>query len=105
MSSRLEPREVTAVELQKDYARVIRDAEYGHPTTVTRHGKPVAKVVPPGDSDLDPERVDRALRHVVALLDYDLHKELEDDEGDGEGGYGEHVTAFIAAYQGAGERS
>jgi prevent-host-death family protein len=41
------PREVTATELQKDYARVIRDAEYGHPTTVTRSGKPVAKVVPP----------------------------------------------------------
>lgn len=46
MTIREQPREVTATELQKDYARIIRDAEYGHPTTVTRNGKPVAQVVP-----------------------------------------------------------
>lgn len=47
MAARTAPAEVTATELQRDYARVIRDAEYGHPTTVTRSGKAVAKVVHP----------------------------------------------------------
>jgi prevent-host-death family protein len=47
VTARTAPAEVTATELQRDYARVIRDAEYGHPTTVTRSGKAVAKVVHP----------------------------------------------------------
>lgn len=43
------PREVTATELQRDYARVIRDAEYHRATLITRRGKTVAKVVHPDD--------------------------------------------------------
>jgi hypothetical protein len=50
-------------------------------------------------ASVDPARVDRALRHVIALLDYDLHKELERDEGDGQGGYYKQVDLFLAAYE------
>lgn len=53
-TTRTAPAEVTATELQRDYARVIRDAEYGHPTTVTRSGKAVAKVVHP-DAGVTPD--------------------------------------------------
>jgi hypothetical protein len=47
---------------------------------------------------LDPERVDRALRSVIELLDYDLHKSLECDESTGEDTYCDEVAAFIEAY-------
>jgi len=47
-------------------------------------------------TNIDPERVDRALRRVIALLDYDLHKEMERDEEDG---YPEAVANFVKAYQ------
>jgi hypothetical protein len=41
---------------------------------------------------LDPERVGRALRYVIADLDYDLHKEIEHNE-DG------YVKQFMKAYK------
>jgi hypothetical protein len=47
---------------------------------------------------LDPERVDRALRIVIADLDYDLHKSLKRDPETGEDTYHASVAAFIAAY-------
>lgn len=77
--------------------------EHGATTTLTKHGKPYAKVVPLDhvDGSLDPERVDRALRAVIADLDYDLHKGLEEDEETGEDTYHETVAAFVKAYQAA----
>lgn len=47
---------------------------------------------------LDAERVDKALREVIAFLDYDLHKALECDESTGEDTYDEEVRRFIEAY-------
>lgn len=47
---------------------------------------------------LDPERVDHALRHLIALLDYDIHKSLESDEQTGEDSYDDQVRIFIEAY-------
>jgi hypothetical protein len=48
---------------------------------------------------LDPKAVDYALRKVISLLDYDLHKSLEHDEETGEDTYGEEVATFTAAYE------
>lgn len=48
---------------------------------------------------LDPEKVDKALREVIAVLDYDLHKSLECDEQYGEDTYHEEVVRFIRAYE------
>jgi hypothetical protein len=53
----------------------------------------------PEPTSLDPECVDRALRAVIADLDYDLHKALERDEETGEDTYHETVAGFIAAYE------
>lgn len=47
---------------------------------------------------LNSESVDKALREVIAILDYDLHKALECDEETGEDTYHEEVIRFIQAY-------
>lgn len=47
---------------------------------------------------LNPESVDKALRELIAVLDYDLHKYLECDESTGEDTYHEEVVRFIEAY-------
>lgn len=47
MTTRTQPAEVTATEFRQDIARIIRDAEYGRPTVITRDRIPVAKVVHP----------------------------------------------------------
>lgn len=49
--------------------------------------------------ELDREAVDKALRTVMAWVDYDLHKSLERDEETGEDTYAEHVDRFMAAYE------
>ena len=97
---REKPVEVTATEFRGDVARVLRDAHYGIPTLITNNGEPFAKVVhPDAGVSLDPGRVDHALRAVIARLDYDLHKELERDEEEGDDTYRETVAAFITAYE------
>ena len=63
----------------------------------------IEHAVPADAGDLDPERVDVALRLVIESLDYDLHKSLlagesEDDE-DAET-YPGNVDYFIDAYHG-----
>jgi antitoxin (DNA-binding transcriptional repressor) of toxin-antitoxin stability system len=84
----------TATDLRVESAKLLRDAEYGITTVITRDGKHVATVVPPGASgSLDPERIDRALRAVIAELDYDLHKALSEDT------YRLMVADFIRTYQ------
>lgn len=50
--------------------------------------------------ELDPERVDKALRELIAWLDYDIHKGLECGEEDGEDTYHEYVSMFIESYNG-----
>jgi hypothetical protein len=50
-------------------------------------------------TNIDPERVDRALRNIIARLDYDLHKGIERDEETGEDTYHEVVADFVKAYQ------
>jgi hypothetical protein len=99
MTTRTPPAEVTATEFRQDIARILRDAHYRIPALVTNNGKPYVLIVHPDAVNvLDPERVDRALRVVIAELDYDLNKALECDEETGEDTYHKTVAAFIAAY-------
>jgi hypothetical protein len=49
-------------------------------------------------AELNPRRVDAALRSLLADIDYDLHKAYEYGEEDGLDHYGELVELFIAAY-------
>jgi prevent-host-death family protein len=93
--AREKPAEVTATDFRLNIAEILTNAKYGHPTVITNNAKPIAKVVHPdaGTTPLDPECVDRALRAVIAELDYDLHKALERDEDH------KTVAAFIAAYE------
>ncbi|MEQ4566216.1 hypothetical protein [Paenarthrobacter sp. CAP02] len=50
-------------------------------------------------SNLDPARVDRALRLLISDIDYDTHKSLENDEETGEDSYPELVQDFIISYE------
>lgn len=47
---------------------------------------------------IQPLAVDIALRAVIAELDYDIHKNLEYDEEDGEDHYDEWVERFVDVY-------
>ncbi len=49
-------------------------------------------------ADLDPQRVDAALRALLADIDYDLHKSWECDESDGKDYYHVLVESFIESY-------
>jgi antitoxin (DNA-binding transcriptional repressor) of toxin-antitoxin stability system len=46
------PAEVSATEFRQDIARILRDAEYGRPTVITRDRIPVAKVVHPDAANM-----------------------------------------------------
>ena len=46
-----EPAQASTQEARLDFARIVRDAEYGTPTVITRYGKPVARVVPMASED------------------------------------------------------
>ncbi len=46
-----------------------------------------------------PERVETALRHTIATLDYDLHKSLECDEQTGEDTYDEVTNTFLEYFE------
>lgn len=48
---------------------------------------------------LDPERVEAALRELIAHVDYDTHKYIECDEETGEDRYPELVEDFIQYYE------
>lgn len=46
-----------------------------------------------------PERVEAALRHTIATLDYDLHKSLESDEQTGEDTYDQVTGIFLDHFE------
>ncbi|MCP9484391.1 MAG: type II toxin-antitoxin system prevent-host-death family antitoxin [Gaiellaceae bacterium MAG52_C11] len=66
-------------ELRNNIAAVLRAAEAGETFTVTVHGRPVARVVPPGQRDEPRLDVDRAaLRRILALpVDEELARDLD----------------------------
>jgi antitoxin (DNA-binding transcriptional repressor) of toxin-antitoxin stability system len=100
MTATIVPAEVPISEARAILTDIATAAkEHGAQTVLTKHGKAVAKVVhPDAGVSLVPERVDRALRAIIADLDYDLHKSIECGEETGEDTYYETVAAFIAAY-------
>ena len=69
-------------ELRNNISEVLRAAEAGETFTVTVRGRPVARVVPPGDAGQPRTDVDRAtLRRILAVpLDDELALELDASE-------------------------
>ncbi|MEU0158973.1 hypothetical protein ABZ154_09055 [Streptomyces sp. NPDC006261] len=53
--------------------------------------------------ELDPSRLESALRMYVAELDYDIHKGIENGEEDGLDHYPEEVDYFLRCWETAGE--
>lgn len=49
-------------------------------------------------NELDPFKVDQALRLIISDLDYDLHKNLENDEETGVDVYPAIASVFIRHY-------
>lgn len=66
-------------ELRNNISQVLRAAEAGETFTVTVHGRPVARLVPPGEAGRPRTDVDRAmLRRILAQpLDEGLASELD----------------------------
>jgi hypothetical protein len=52
--------------------------------------------------ELDPSRLESALRMYIAELDYDMHKNLENGEEDGLDHYPEEVNFFLWCWDVAG---
>ncbi|MEU0952846.1 hypothetical protein ABZ353_10960 [Streptomyces niveus] len=55
------------------------------------------------DKELDPSRLESALRMYVAELDYDIHKGIECGEEDEQDHYPEEVEFFLRCWETAGE--
>jgi hypothetical protein len=53
--------------------------------------------------ELDPSRLESALRMYVSELDYDIHKSIERGEEDGLDHYPEEVEFFLRCWDTAGE--
>jgi hypothetical protein len=53
--------------------------------------------------ELDPSRLESALRMYVSELDYDIHKGIENGEEDGLDHYHEEVDYFLRCWETAGE--
>ncbi|MET9816923.1 hypothetical protein [Streptomyces sp. NPDC006355] len=53
--------------------------------------------------ELDPSRLESALRMYVAELDYDTHKYIESPENGGPDRYPEEVDFFLRCWETAGE--
>ena len=66
-------------ELRNNISKVLRAAEAGETFTVTVRGRPVARLVPPGDAGQPRVDVDRAtLRSILALpVDEGLAADLD----------------------------
>lgn len=54
-------------------------------------------------NELDPSRLESALRMYIAELDYDIHKGIENGEEDGLDHYHEEVDFFLRCWETAGE--
>jgi prevent-host-death family protein len=72
-------RKIPQRELRNNIAAVLRAAEAGETFTVTVRGRPVARLVPPGETGRPRVDVDReTIRRILALpVDPELARELE----------------------------
>jgi hypothetical protein len=55
------------------------------------------------NQELDPSRLESALRMYIAELDYDIHKMLESPEDGGPDRYPDEVDYFLRCWETAGE--
>lgn len=69
-------------ELRNNVGAILRAAEAGETFTVTVRGRPVARLVPPGDTSEPRVDVDReTLRGILALpIDHELARDLDAGE-------------------------
>jgi prevent-host-death family protein len=51
---------IQASEAKTKFLRILDDVERGESILITRHGKPVARIVP--EAEIDRERVERAMQ-------------------------------------------
>lgn len=56
------------------------------------------------DSTLDVEAVDKAIRSLISILDYDMYKSIAHDEEDGSDGFPTVTNDFIGLYNQAVQR-
>ncbi|TML90471.1 MAG: type II toxin-antitoxin system prevent-host-death family antitoxin [Actinobacteria bacterium] len=72
-------RRIPQRELRNNIAAVLREAEAGQTFTVTVRGRPVARLVPPGEAGTPRIDVDReTIRRILALpIDENLAGELD----------------------------
>jgi prevent-host-death family protein len=52
---------VTAADANRDFSRILRGVREGQSYVVTSHGRPVAKIVPPGEDEPGREEARKAL--------------------------------------------
>lgn len=82
------------------WARALQDAADKAADACVKNGYPAfPKVVAPPAQWLDKKALDVALRHYLAILDYDLHKGIESNEEDGGDDYPREVNAFARYYR------
>ena len=56
---------IQASEAKAKFLRILDDVENGESIIVTRHGKPVARIVP--EAKIDRERVERATQSILEI--------------------------------------
>jgi hypothetical protein len=82
------------------WARALQDAATKAAEACVKKGYPAfPKAAVQPAQWLDNRALDVALRHYIAVLDYDLHKSLESDETDGSDRYPEEVRDFARYYR------
>jgi len=75
---------IQASEAKTHFLRILDEVERGESVTITRHGKPVARIVP--EPGIDRERAKRAFANIRALRNLNLPMTVEEilsarDEG------------------------
>lgn len=61
---------VSAADANRNFSKLLRDVSGGESVTITSHGRPIAKLVPPGDDEvLRAERIAAGRRLLERLRD------------------------------------
>ncbi len=63
---------VGAREANRSFSKILKEAENGKTITITRNGKPVARLVPAGVDSMSEEERKAAHKRLMALLDKGL---------------------------------
>jgi prevent-host-death family protein len=56
---------IQASEAKTKFLRILDDVENGASVIVTRHGRPVARIIP--EAKMDKERVERAIQSILEI--------------------------------------